>query len=293
MRIIDDISDLRVWRRSVKGTVGVVPTMGALHAGHLRLVEAARAENDYVLVTIFVNPTQFTANEDFERYPRNLAGDLGLLEAEGVDCAFTPTPEIMYPPGFQTAVTVETVSQGLEGERRPGHFRGVATVVAKLFNLTQPDTAYFGQKDAQQVVVVRRMVRDLDFPIEIAVIPTVRESDGLALSSRNTYLTPAQRADAASIYRGLCAAADRYDSGERRPEALADVVQRSITGGEVDYISLNHPGDLSPITELTDAPMLLSLTVRYGSTRLLDNLLLPAKLNTREGLTAHLGAPTP
>lgn len=293
MRIIDGIPDLRAWRRSVKGTVGVVPTMGALHAGHLRLVEAARAENDHVLVTIFVNPTQFTANEDFERYPRNLAGDLRLLEAEGADCVFTPMPAIMYPPGFQTAVMVEMVSQGLEGERRPGHFRGVATVVAKLFNLTQPYTAYFGQKDAQQVVVIRRMVRDLDFPLEIAVIPTVRESDGLALSSRNAYLTPQQRADAASIYRGLRAAADIYDSGERRPEILVDVVQRSIIGGETEYVALNHPGDLSPITELTDAPLLLSLTVRYGSTRLLDNMVLPATLNTREGLTAHLGAPNP
>jgi pantoate--beta-alanine ligase len=257
------------------------------------LVEAARAENDHVLVTIFVNPTQFTANEDFERYPRNLAGDLRLLEAEGADCVFTPMPAIMYPPGFQTAVMVEMVSQGLEGERRPGHFRGVATVVAKLFNLTQPYTAYFGQKDAQQVVVIRRMVRDLDFPLEIAVIPTVRESDGLALSSRNAYLTPQQRADAASIYRGLRAAADIYDSGERRPEILVDVVQRSIIGGETEYVALNHPGDLSPITELTDAPLLLSLTVRYGSTRLLDNMVLPATLNTREGLTAHLGAPNP
>lgn len=293
MRIIDGIPDLRAWRRSVRGTVGIVPTMGALHAGHLRLVETARAENDHVLVTIFVNPTQFTADEDFERYPRNLEGDLRLLEAERVDCVFTPTPEVMYPPGFQTAVTVETVSQGLEGERRPGHFRGVATVVAKLFNLTQPDIAYFGQKDAQQVVVIRRMARDLDFPLEIAVIPTVRESDGLALSSRNTYLTPEQRADAASIYRGLRAAADIHDSGERRPEILVDVVRRSIIGGETEYVALNHPSDLRPITERTDSPLLLSLTVRYGSTRLLDNLLLPAKLNTREGLTAHLGAPTP
>lgn len=267
--------------------------MGALHAGHLRLVETARDEHDHVLATIFVNPTQFTASDDFDRYPRNLAGDLRLLEAAGVDCVFTPSPSVMYAPDFQTAVTVETVSQGLEGERRPGHFRGVATVVAKLFNLTQPDTAYFGQKDAQQVVVIRRMALDLNFPLEIAVVPTVRESDGLALSSRNTYLTPAQRADAASIYRGLRAAAELYDAGERRPEILLDVARRSINGGEIDYIALNHPGDLRPVTELTDAPLLLSLTVRYGSTRLLDNMLLPAFLNTREGLTAHLGAPHP
>lgn len=293
MRTIESIPDLRAWRRSQTGSVGVVPTMGALHAGHLRLVEAARAERDHVLVTIFVNPTQFTASDDFDRYPRNLAGDLRLLEAEGVDCVFTPSPSVMYAPGFQTAVTVETVSQGLEGERRPGHFRGVATVVAKLFNLTQPDTAYFGQKDAQQVVVIRRMALDLNFPLEIAVIPTVRESNGLALSSRNAYLTPAQHADAASMYRGLRAAANLYDSGERRPEALLNGVQEAIVGGEIDYIALNHPGDLRPITELSDAPVLLSLTVRYGSVRLLDNMLLPARLNSREGLTAYLGVPNP
>jgi pantoate--beta-alanine ligase len=293
MQIIENIPDLRLWRRSIGGRVGVVMTMGALHAGHLRLVEAARAENDHVVVTIFVNPTQFSAREDFDRYPRDLAGDLRLLEAEGVDSVFAPPPEVMYPPGFQTSVTVERVAQGLEGERRPGHFRGVATVVAKLFNLTQPDTAYFGQKDAQQVVVIRRMARDLNFALDIVVVPTVRETNGLALSSRNAYLTPAQHADAASLYRGLRAAADLHDAGERRPDALLDVVRRSIVGGEIDYVALNHPSDLRPISAVTEAPLLLSLAVRYGSVRLLDNLLLPAMLNTRDGLTAHLGAPYP
>jgi pantoate--beta-alanine ligase len=176
------IAALRAARAKMKGKVGLVPTMGALHAGHLALIEAARAENDHVVVTIFVNPTQFTPGEDFDAYPRDLDHDLALLEQAGVDLVFTPTPEEIYPEGFQTLVDVEFVSMGLEGERRPGHFQGVATVVSKLFNLVQPQTAYFGQKDAQQVVVLRRLVRDLNFPVEIVVYPTVRAADGLALS---------------------------------------------------------------------------------------------------------------
>src|SRR5262245_56793069 len=182
VQICETIDQLRAARGGLTGRLGLVPTMGALHAGHISLVEQARAENDTVLATIFVNPTQFGPGGDFEAYPRDMPRDLAMLEKAGVDILFTPTPKLMYPPGYQTYVEVEKVSQGLEGERRPGHFKGAATVVAKLFNLTQPRVAYFGQKDAQQVVVIRRMVYDLNFPLDIAVCPTLREADGLAMS---------------------------------------------------------------------------------------------------------------
>ncbi|MBE0689837.1 MAG: pantoate--beta-alanine ligase, partial [Anaerolineae bacterium] len=193
MRVVKTISDMRAARAALGQSVGVVLTMGALHDGHLALVRAARADHDHVLATIFVNPAQFTPGEDFEKYPRPIERDLDLLRSAGVDLVFTPAPDAMYPPGFQTHIMVGRVTEGLEGAARPGHFMGVTTIVAKFFNLTQPTTTYFGQKDAQQVCVVRRMVRDLNFPLEIAVIPTEREPDGLAMSSRNVYLTPDQR----------------------------------------------------------------------------------------------------
>ncbi|MFO7322953.1 MAG: pantoate--beta-alanine ligase [Chloroflexota bacterium] len=293
MQVISDLEALRPARAALAGPVGLVPTMGALHAGHLSLVEAARADCHSVVVTIFINPLQFEAGSDFDKYPRDLPADLALLESAGVDLVFTPTPDIMYPPGFQTTVRVAEVSKGLEGARRPGHFDGVATVLTKLFHLTQPDLAYFGQKDAQQVVVVRRMVRDLNFPLEIVVCPTTREADGLAMSSRNRYLSPEERQHAASIYQALQAAAALYEDGERDADALrgqvADLLSH-VPGGELEYVSLADPGTLVECAGPVSGPALLSLVLRLGETRLLDNLLLPVCLNTREGLTATLGA---
>lgn len=275
------------------GPVGLVPTMGALHDGHLALVREARAENASVVVTIFINPLQFAAGTDFDKYPRDLDVDLALLESAGADLVFTPTPELMYPPGFQTTVQVAEVTQGLEGARRPGHFEGVATVVAKLFHLTQPQTAYFGQKDAQQVVVLRRMVRDLNFPLEIAVIPTMREADGLAMSSRNRYLSADERTRVSAISRAIAQAAALYDAGERDPSVLRQQVEAALSevdGGVLEYVSLADPRTLREIDAPTDGPMVLSLVLRVGTTRLLDNALLPLALNTRAGLTATLGA---
>ncbi|MDX2138105.1 MAG: pantoate--beta-alanine ligase [Chloroflexota bacterium] len=291
MQVVTTIADMRAARAALGDSVGVVLTMGALHAGHVALVRAAKADHAAVIVTIFVNPTQFAQGEDFSRYPRPLERDLDLLRAEGVDVVFTPTPDEMYPPSFQTFVTVEGVTHGLEGDARPGHFRGVATVVSKLFHLTQPTTSYFGQKDAQQVVVIRRMVRDLAFPLAIAVIPTLREADGLALSSRNVYLSAEERAAAPALYRALGAAGAAYAAGERSPAALRtaalDVLAGS--GGVVEYVSLNDPRTLAPIETPQETPLLLSLVVRYGKTRLLDNCLLRLALNTREGLGTWLG----
>lgn len=290
MQVTETIPALREARRALKGQVGVVLTMGALHRGHLALVEAARAENDHVLATIFVNPLQFGANEDLSKYPRDLPRDLAMLERAGVDVVFTPTPSMMYPAGFQTTVSLKHVTQGLEGARRPGHFDGVATVVAKLFNLTQPDRAYFGQKDAQQVTVIKQMVRDLNFPLEIVVCPTLREDSGLAMSSRNVYLSAAAREKAASLSRGLRAASALYDTGARRPGLLMDAVIRAFAPDvQVEYVALNDPSTLAPITEPTDEPMLLSLAVRLDNTRLIDNCLLPESLNTTEQLSRILG----
>jgi pantoate--beta-alanine ligase len=291
VEVITTIGDLRAARAALGSSVGVVLTMGALHEGHLALVRAAKADHARVLTTIFVNPTQFARGEDFDKYPRPLERDLDLFNRAGVDVVFMPTPNLMYPEGYQTYITVEGVTQGLEGEARPGHFRGVATVVAKLFNLTQPTTAYFGQKDAQQVVVIRRMVRDLNLPLEIAVIPTYREADGLAMSSRNVYLSPEQRADAVKLSRALAAAGAAYDVGERDPQRLRAAAMRVFDGalGEVEYVALNDPRTLAPVTVASNALLLMSLVVRYGKTRLLDNALLPMALNTREGLAAWLG----
>jgi pantoate--beta-alanine ligase len=293
MKVVSTRAELRAARSILDRSVGLVPTMGALHEGHLALVRAARAENAGVIASIFVNPTQFGPNEDLASYPRTLETDLSLLERAGVDIVFTPTPSEMYPAGFQTSVEVADVSQGLEGARRPGHFRGVATVVAKLFNLTEASTAYFGQKDAQQVVVIRRMVADLNFPIEIAVIPTMREADGLAMSSRNRYLATEQRAAAPVVYRALRAAGERYKHGVREPDALrAAMVEhlRQEPLAEPDYVSIADPITLVESVEPTDAPVLASLTVKFGATRLLDNALLPMELNDWHGLSQTLGA---
>ena len=214
--------------------------MGYLHEGHLSLVRRARKECASVAASIFVNPTQFGANEDLSKYPRNLESDLTLLEEAGADLVWTPTPEIMYPPSFQTWVTVEGLTQPLEGAVRPGHFRGVTTVVAKLFNAVQPQKAYFGQKDAQQAAVLRRMTRDLDFPIEIIICPTVREKDGLAMSSRNSYLSPEERQAATVLFRALSAAQAAYNNGERKAEVLRRIVRESVASeslANLQYVS--------------------------------------------------------
>lgn len=292
MQVVDTPEALRAARRRLSGYVGAVYTMGALHSGHLTLLNSAREENDALIASIFVNPMQFSPGEDFANYPRTLEHDLELMEKTGVDVLFLPTPQEMYLPYHQTSVIVDEVSQGLEGASRPDHFRGVATVVAKLFNLTQPNTAYFGQKDAQQVVVIRRMVRDLNIPVEIAVCPTVREPDGLAMSSRNAYLKSDERAAAASLYRAMKTAADAYDEGERNPEELR-LITRDVLDDQplakVDYVAINDPRTLYGIHEPVDHPILLSMAVKIGAPRLLDNCLLPYALNNREHLTEILG----
>jgi pantoate--beta-alanine ligase len=277
VQVVETIEALRAARQALAGSVGLVPTMGALHAGHLSLVERARCENDSVIVTIFVNPTQFAPGEDLATYPRDLPRDLDMLRDANADLIFTPTPDMIYPPGFQTFVEVTGVSQGLEGEHRPNHFRGVATVVAKLFNLTQPDRAYFGQKDAQQVAVIRQMTRDLNFPLEIVVCPTVRESDGLAMSSRNNYLTPEQRRAAAVLYSALTAAHDAYTAGEREPERLRQIMLAVLHSEPLavpEYVSVTEAETLRELDETITRPALLSMAVRIGKTRLIDNLPL-------------------
>ncbi|MER3401645.1 MAG: pantoate--beta-alanine ligase [Thermoflexus sp.] len=277
MRVVFTVQEVRTIRRGTPGTWGFVPTMGYLHEGHLSLIRRARAENDHVAVSIFVNPTQFGSHEDYNRYPRDLERDLRLLEPLQVDLVFVPSVEEMYPPGFQTWVIVEELSRPLEGASRPGHFRGVATVVAKLFNIVQPDRAYFGQKDAQQAVVIRRMVRDLNFPVEIVVCPTVREPDGLAMSSRNTYLSPQERQAATILFRALQAAKARYEAGERDGERLREAMREVLRGeplARVDYVSVADPETLEELSRV-EGPALLSLAVYIGNTRLIDNLLLP------------------
>ena len=251
--------------------------MGALHEGHLALVRSARQENPFVVVSIFVNPTQFGPQEDLATYPRDMRRDLALLEAEGVDLAYTPSPDEVYPPGFDTWVEPGALADRLEGAVRPGHFRGVATVVAKLFNVVGPDRAYFGQKDGQQLAVIRQMVRDLNMGVEIVAVPTVRDADGLALSSRNAYLTQEQRRAAPVIFRALSRAEEIWRGGETGAETLRNSVREvlasepSIDG--IDYVSV---ADSKTLTELeqVNGPAIVSTAVRLGTTRLIDNVLL-------------------
>jgi pantoate--beta-alanine ligase len=276
MLTVISLDDLRSARLSFPGRVGLVPTMGYLHEGHLSLVRRAREECDHVLVSIFVNPTQFGPKEDLSKYPRDLDRDLSLLEPLGVDLVWMPTSEIMYPPAYQTWVEVEGITRPLEGAMRPGHFRGVTTVVAKLFNAVQPQRAYFGQKDAQQAAVIRQMTRDLNFPIEIVVCPIVREPDGLAMSSRNVYLGSAQREAATVLYRSLCAAKAAYESGERDAEKLRGKM-KEVLGGEpladVQYVSCADYDTLEELETVT-GKALLSMAVFLGKTRLIDNFVL-------------------
>ncbi len=276
MLTVNTLSELHSARRSFAGTVGLVPTMGYLHEGHLSLVRRAREECDHVVVSIFVNPTQFGPKEDLSKYPRDLDRDLGLLEALGVDLVWAPTVEIMYPQGYQTWVEVERITVPLEGAVRPGHFRGVTTVVVKLFNGVQPDKAYFGQKDAQQAAVIRQMTRDLNFPIEIVVCPIVREPDGLAMSSRNVYLDTEQRKAATVLYRSLCAAKNAYENGEREAEKLRQIMKDVLAIeplAQMQYVSCADYDMLVELERVT-GKTLLSMVVFVGKTRLIDNFVL-------------------
>jgi pantoate--beta-alanine ligase len=276
VRIVTTLDDLRHARAALLGPVGLVPTMGYLHEGHLSLARRARAECANVAASIFVNPTQFGPSEDLASYPRDLPRDLARLEAAGVDLVWTPTPEIVYPPDFQTWITVEEVARPLEGAQRPGHFRGVATVVAKLFNAFQPHRAYFGQKDAQQVAVIKQMARDLNFPVDVVVCPTVRERDGLAMSSRNAYLNAEQRAAAPVLFRALSAAATAFAAGQQDAEGLRQLMAEIIDEQPLarrQYVSVADPVTLQEL----DGPIqraLLSMAVFIDKTRLIDNLLL-------------------
>jgi pantoate--beta-alanine ligase len=277
MITVTTLGELRQARVSLVEPVGFVPTMGYLHKGHLSLVRQARKECASVITSIFVNPTQFGPQEDLQAYPRDLPRDLHLLVNEGVDLVWTPSVDVMYPAGFQTWVTVEDVTSRLEGSQRPGHFRGVATVVAKLFNATAPHRAYFGQKDAQQAAVIRRMVQDLDMPVQIVVCPTVREADGLAMSSRNVYLSAAERQAAPVLYRALQAAQAAYKRGERSAEQLRQIMQSVLAEtnlAQPQYVSCADPETLQELDWVNERA-LLSMAVYFGNTRLIDNLLLP------------------
>lgn len=278
MRIVNDLSELRTLRASLSGTLGLVPTMGALHEGHASLVRCAKVECDHVGMSIFVNPSQFSPGEDLEKYPRTIQKDLELLESLGVALVYTPRAHEMYPSGYQTWIDVEEVTALLEGSSRPGHFRGVVTIVAKLLNSFLPDRAYFGQKDAQQVAVIRRMVHDLNFPVDIVVCPTVREPDGLALSSRNAYLSPEERKAAIVLHRALVSAKSSFENGEREGAVLRSVMQSIIDSeplANTEYVSAADPETLLEHQRIAYGNgVLFSMAVRIGKTRLIDNLLI-------------------
>ena len=282
MRTVRTVADLRAALRDARRaerTIGLVPTMGALHDGHLSLVRAARAENDVVVVSLFVNPTQFNEAADLDAYPRDEARDAAAAAAEGADVLFAPSSDEVYPAGFATTVHVAGLTEHLEGEHRGvAHFEGVATVVCKLLNMAQPDVAYFGQKDAQQAAVIRRLVRDLDIPVRIAVQPTVREPDGLALSSRNVHLKGADRERALALRRALDAAAETVAAGERDPHAIEHAGRSAMEGlgVEAEYVALVRPDDLRPV-ERVDGDVLVAVAARVGPTRLIDNTILHAQ----------------
>ena len=276
MKVIEKIDEMKQLRQQLTEPVGFVPTMGYLHEGHLALVKQARAENPWVIVSIFVNPTQFGPREDFKSYPRDTKRDLALLEKEGTDIVFMPSADEMYPPQFNSWVEVEKVTERLEGASRPGHFRGVTTVVAKLFNIIQPTKAYFGQKDAQQAIVIRKMVADLNLNLEIVTIPTVREPDGLAMSSRNTYLNPQQRQAAVVLHQALSLAQQLWLQGEKdaqhlRQEMTALIQKQPLA--TIDYVSVADADTLDEL-DTVHPPALVSLAVKIGTTRLIDNIVL-------------------
>lgn len=276
MMIVSSLDELRAARLLLDGRLGLVPTMGYLHEGHLSLARRAREECDRVAASIFVNPTQFGPTEDLSKYPRDLDRDLSLLDAAGVDLVWTPDNETIYPPDFSTWVEVEGLTKPLEGAARPGHFRGVTTVVAKLFNAVQPQAAYFGQKDAQQAAVVRKMTRDLNFPVEIVVCPTVREADGLAMSSRNSYLSPEERKSAVVLFRALTAAREAFERGERDAESLRKVMSATLASeprARTQYVSCADYDTLEELGTVT-GKALLSMAVFIGKTRLIDNFVV-------------------
>ncbi len=287
---IESATAMRSRSREARGQglrVGFVPTMGYLHEGHLSLIRRARELSDFVVVSIFVNPTQFGPNEDLDRYPRDMERDRRLCRAEGVDAVFVPSVEELYPEGFQTFVTVEEISRPLCGASRPGHFRGVATVVLKLFHIVEPDVAVFGQKDYQQLQVIRRMVRDLDLPVEIEGFPTVREPDGLAMSSRNAYLSAAERERALTIWRSIRRAEDLVAGGEVCSASLAGEVRRLLeeAGLRIDYVEIRHPETLEPV-ERIEPEAVLAIAAFVGNTRLIDNRVLrPGRRGAPGGAT--------
>jgi pantoate--beta-alanine ligase len=280
MRICKTIDEMRSACRTARGggkRLGFVPTMGALHEGHLSLVRAARASCDLVAASIFVNPIQFGPNEDLAKYPRTFEADLALLEKEGVELLFAPSVEEMYPAGAVTWVTVEGLSGKLDGRSRPGHFRGVTTVVAKLFHIVEPDAAFFGQKDAAQVAIIRRMVRDLNFPVEIVACPIVREPDGLAMSSRNAYLDPEQRKQALVLHRALLRVKKTWEAGERDGAKLVSAGCEEVAGEKsvrLDYFEIVDPDSLDSVESVADGA-LVAVAAFVGATRLIDNILLP------------------
>ena len=272
----------RKLRREEDKTIGLVPTMGALHEGHLSLVREARRMCDVVIVSVFVNPTQFGPSEDFARYPRDLTGDTTKLADYNVDYIFAPPVEEVYPKGFATYITVEGLSETMEGVARPGHFRGVATVLTVLFNSIRPDFAFFGQKDAQQTLVVKRLVRDLAFDIEVVVLPTIREQTGLALSSRNAYLTEEQHRAASVLYRGLAQAREVYLEGERNAKRLAEAVRAQVEAeplARIEYVGVVDADTMERYDRIPeDRPVLIALAAHVGKTRLIDNIIIqPAR----------------
>lgn len=279
MEFFKTISQVRQWvkdQRQRGKDIGLVPTMGYLHEGHLTLVRWAQNSCDAVIMSIFVNPTQFGPQEDYARYPRDLERDLRLAREVGVDAVFAPEVEEMYPPGYATYVEVEGLTEVLCGASRPGHFRGVATIVTKLFNIVQPDKAFFGLKDYQQAMVIKRMVQDLNIPVDIVTVPTVREEDGLALSSRNKYLTPEERQQALSLYRALKLGEGLIRQGERRAAKVREAMVKEILSqplARIDYVSINDAETLKPLEEISGR-VLLAVAVWIGSTRLIDNLVV-------------------
>ena len=286
MQTVSAIAELRHALAPLRGeaTIGLVPTMGALHAGHRALLDTARAECDVVVASVFLNPAQFSDPADLAAYPADPASDERLAEAAGVDHLFAPPPAEFYPPGFATWVEPEGAALGLEGEARPGHFRGVATACLKLFTIVRPDVAYFGRKDAQQAVVIKRMVRDLDLPVEIEILPTVREDNGLALSSRNTYLSGEERERAAALNRALRAAEAAAADGESSVPALVEAALAELrsSGIEPEYVEARDAEDLSPLAELNGRPVVLAVAARVGRARLIDNVLITPSSTSQE-----------
>jgi len=276
MKIIQTVAEMKQARRKLRGTLGFVPTMGYLHEGHITLVRQALAENKFAEASIFVNPTQFGPKEDFRKYPRDPERDLAMLKGVGTHLVFMPPVKEMYPEGFNSWVDVAGITERLEGAHRPGHFRGVSTVVAKLFNIVEPTRAYFGQKDAQQLLVIKKMVADLDMNLEVVASPTVREPDGLAMSSRNTYLNPKERQAATVLWQALSLSKEMYLKGERHADRLRQAMTQLISQeplATIDYVSVADTETLQELSQI-ERPALVSMAVRIGNTRLIDNITL-------------------